>query len=81
MVLSDGPPNTHCSDAGEGEVRQIKMPQHFAHSMSVANAMNPTDLLCYELNGEPLPQPHGFSLRLIAPGLERDCQRQLAQAH
>jgi DMSO/TMAO reductase YedYZ molybdopterin-dependent catalytic subunit len=56
------------SDAGEEEVRQIKMPQHFARSMSLADAMNPNNLLCYEMNGEPLPQPHGFPLRLIAPG-------------
>jgi DMSO/TMAO reductase YedYZ molybdopterin-dependent catalytic subunit len=56
------------SDAGEEEVRQIKMHQNFARSMSVADAMNPNNLLCYEMNGEPLPQPHGFPLRLIAPG-------------
>jgi len=56
------------SDAGEEEVRQIKMPQHFARSMSLADAMNPTNLLCYEMNGAALPQPHGFPLRLIAPG-------------
>jgi DMSO/TMAO reductase YedYZ molybdopterin-dependent catalytic subunit len=56
------------SDAGEEEVRQIKMPQNFARSMSLADAMHPNNLLCYEMNGEPLPQPHGFPLRLIAPG-------------
>lgn len=56
------------SDMGEEEVRQIKMPQHFARSMSLADAMHPNNLLCYEMNGEPLPQPHGFPLRLIAPG-------------
>jgi DMSO/TMAO reductase YedYZ molybdopterin-dependent catalytic subunit len=36
--------------------------------MSLADAMNPNNLLCYEMNGEPLPQPNGFPLRLIAPG-------------
>jgi DMSO/TMAO reductase YedYZ molybdopterin-dependent catalytic subunit len=56
------------SDAGEEEVRQIKMPQHFARSMSLADAMNPRNLLCYEMNGTPLPRPNGFPLRLIAPG-------------
>jgi DMSO/TMAO reductase YedYZ molybdopterin-dependent catalytic subunit len=56
------------SDAGEEEVRGIKMPQNFARSMSLADAMNPDNLLCYEMNGEPLPRPHGFPLRLIAPG-------------
>src|SRR5919109_413151 len=56
------------SDMGEEEIRGIKMPQHFARSMSLADAMSPNNLLCYEMNGEPLPQPNGFPLRLIAPG-------------
>jgi DMSO/TMAO reductase YedYZ molybdopterin-dependent catalytic subunit len=36
--------------------------------MSVAEALNPNNLLCYEMNGEPLPPEHGFPVRLIAPG-------------
>ena len=56
------------SDVGEEEVREIKMPQNFARSMSLADAMNPNNLLCYEMNGAPLPQRNGFPLRLIAPG-------------
>ncbi len=55
-------------DAGEEVVRDIKMPQHFARSLSLADAMNPDNLLCYEMNGAPLPPPNGFPLRLIAPG-------------
>jgi DMSO/TMAO reductase YedYZ molybdopterin-dependent catalytic subunit len=56
------------SDMGTEEVREIKMPQHFARSMSVSDAMDPQNLLCYEMNGEPLPQMHGFPVRLILPG-------------
>ena len=56
------------SDAGEETVREIKMPQHFARSLSLADAMNPNNLLCYEMNGAPLPNPNGFPLRLIVPG-------------
>jgi DMSO/TMAO reductase YedYZ molybdopterin-dependent catalytic subunit len=56
------------SDAGQEEVRGIKMPQHFARSMSLADAMHPHNLLCYEMNGVSLPQAHGFPVRLIAPG-------------
>jgi DMSO/TMAO reductase YedYZ molybdopterin-dependent catalytic subunit len=56
------------SDAGEEIVREIKMTQNFARSMSLADAMNPNNLLCYEMNGAQLPQAHGFPLRLIAPG-------------
>jgi DMSO/TMAO reductase YedYZ molybdopterin-dependent catalytic subunit len=56
------------TDEGEEEVRGITMRQNFARSMSLADAMSPDNLLCYEMNGAPLPQAHGFPLRLIAPG-------------
>jgi DMSO/TMAO reductase YedYZ molybdopterin-dependent catalytic subunit len=56
------------SDMGVEEVRQIKMPQHFARSLAPADALDPRNLLCYEMNGEPLPQAHGFPVRLIVPG-------------
>ena len=36
--------------------------------MSVADAMSPDLLLAYEMNGEPLPRPQGFPVRLIVPG-------------
>jgi len=32
-------------------------------------AMESTTLVAYEMNGEPLPQRHGFPLRMIVPGL------------
>ena len=56
------------SDAGEEVVREIKMPQNFARSMSLQDAMNPNILVCYEMNGAALSQPHGFPARLVAPG-------------
>src|SRR5262249_44906284 len=56
------------SDTGVETVREIKMPQHFARSMSVTDALDPQNVLCYEMNGEALPQMHGFPVRLIAPG-------------
>jgi DMSO/TMAO reductase YedYZ molybdopterin-dependent catalytic subunit len=49
-------------------VRQLTMPQHFARSMALGDALDPNNLLCYEMNGAPLPAAHGFPLRLIAPG-------------
>jgi len=36
--------------------------------MSIAEAMDPNNLLCYEMNGEPLPASHGAPLRLLVPG-------------
>ena len=35
--------------------------------MSWAEATDPANLLCYEMNGQPLPAANGFPLRLIAP--------------
>jgi DMSO/TMAO reductase YedYZ molybdopterin-dependent catalytic subunit len=36
--------------------------------MSLEEALSDDNLLCYEMNGVPLPREHGFPLRLIAPG-------------
>ena len=58
-----------CAD--EGEIKKaddVKFEQHFARSMSLADAMDPKNILCYEMNGAALPADHGFPLRLIAPG-------------
>src|SRR5262245_8209925 len=56
------------TDTGEEEVRKVKVRQNFARSMSLADAMSRDNILCYEMNGAPLPQPNGFPVRLIAPG-------------
>jgi DMSO/TMAO reductase YedYZ molybdopterin-dependent catalytic subunit len=46
----------------------LSITEHFARSMSLEEALSPDNLLCYEMNGAPLPREHGFPLRLIAPG-------------
>jgi DMSO/TMAO reductase YedYZ molybdopterin-dependent catalytic subunit len=56
------------ADGGEEQVRGIKMATSFARSLSLADAMGADNLLCYEMDGGPLPAVHGFPLRLIAPG-------------
>jgi DMSO/TMAO reductase YedYZ molybdopterin-dependent catalytic subunit len=56
------------ADQGEEEVSEIKTVQNFGRSMALADAMSPGNLLCYEMNGAPLPEANGFPLRLIAPG-------------
>jgi DMSO/TMAO reductase YedYZ molybdopterin-dependent catalytic subunit len=56
------------ADEGMETIRDIKVKQNFARSMSVEDAMSPANLLCYEMNGAPLPPAHGFPARLIAPG-------------
>jgi DMSO/TMAO reductase YedYZ molybdopterin-dependent catalytic subunit len=40
----------------------------FARSMALAEAMNPNNLLAYEMNGAPLDSGHGAPLRLLVPG-------------
>jgi DMSO/TMAO reductase YedYZ molybdopterin-dependent catalytic subunit len=56
------------TDAADEQVRDVKVRQNFARSMSIADAMSRDNILAYEMNGVPLPQPNGFPLRLIAPG-------------
>jgi DMSO/TMAO reductase YedYZ molybdopterin-dependent catalytic subunit len=56
------------TDAGDEQVRDTKVRQNFARGMSIADAMSGDNILAYEMNGAPLPQPNGFPLRLIAPG-------------
>ena len=44
----------------------------FQRTISLKKALDPDTLLVYEMNGAPLPQEHGFPLRLIAPGWAGD---------
>jgi DMSO/TMAO reductase YedYZ molybdopterin-dependent catalytic subunit len=53
-------------DAGGG--LDLTITEQFARSMSLDDALDPRNLLCYEMNGEPLPEKNGFPIRLIAPG-------------
>ncbi|MDQ3466626.1 MAG: molybdopterin-dependent oxidoreductase, partial [Chloroflexota bacterium] len=47
---------------------EITITEQFARSMSLADALNADNLLVYEMNSEELPSPHGYPVRLIAPG-------------
>ena len=46
----------------------LTITEQFARSMSLEDALSRDNLLCYEMNGDPLPPEHGFPVRLIAPG-------------
>jgi DMSO/TMAO reductase YedYZ molybdopterin-dependent catalytic subunit len=64
--------NTGIISAGEtGTIPDgggLTITEQFARSMSLDEALDPRNLLCYEMNGEPLPHKNGFPVRLIAPG-------------
>ena len=45
----------------------LHITERFARSMSIDDAMSGDKLLCYEMNGVPLPPDHGAPVRLIAP--------------
>lgn len=65
-ILSAGKTGTVQPDAGGA--LDLTITEQFARSMSVADALRSDNLLCYQMNGEPLPREHGFPVRLIAPG-------------
>jgi DMSO/TMAO reductase YedYZ molybdopterin-dependent catalytic subunit len=58
----------YAHDIGKQKVRDMDLTTPFARSMSVSDAMNPDNLLCYEMNGQPLEAGHGAPLRLLTPG-------------
>ncbi len=41
---------------------------NYTDSFPLEKAMNPTTLIVYEMNGEPLPDHHGAPARVIVPG-------------
>jgi DMSO/TMAO reductase YedYZ molybdopterin-dependent catalytic subunit len=65
-IVSEGMTG-HTTPDGEGGL-DLTITEQFARSMSVAEALGRDNLLCYEMNGLPLPPEHGFPVRLIAPG-------------
>ncbi len=65
-ILTGGATGTTEPDSGGGF--DLSITEQFARSMSLAEAMHPDNILCYEMNGAPLPALHGYPVRLIAPG-------------
>ena len=41
----------------------------YTDTFAFEKAMEPTTMVVYQMNGEPLPQRHGYPVRLIVPGM------------
>jgi len=41
----------------------------YTDTIPLAKALDPSTLVVYQMNGEPLPRIHGFPVRLIVPGM------------
>jgi DMSO/TMAO reductase YedYZ molybdopterin-dependent catalytic subunit len=65
-IVRSGRTGSTKPDGEEG--LDLTITEQFARSMSVRDALARDNLLCYEMNGDPLPPEHGFPIRLIAPG-------------
>jgi DMSO/TMAO reductase YedYZ molybdopterin-dependent catalytic subunit len=65
-IVSGGKTGVIAPDSEGG--LDLTITEQFARSMSIDEALNRDNLLCYEMNGEPLPRSSGFPVRLIAPG-------------
>ena len=65
-----GPGATHLifRGADRGAVEGRDGPVSYERGLSIEEAEEAGALLAYEMNGEPLTPPHGYPLRLIAPG-------------
>jgi DMSO/TMAO reductase YedYZ molybdopterin-dependent catalytic subunit len=64
---ADRGPATFLDNPGGGGA-PLTFTDQFARSMSLEDALGEENILCYEMNGEPLPAEHGAPVRLIAPG-------------
>jgi DMSO/TMAO reductase YedYZ molybdopterin-dependent catalytic subunit len=54
--------------ADSGSVRDAEQTMSYARSLPVRQALHRDTLLAWAMNGEELPEEHGFPLRLIVPG-------------
>ena len=56
----------HGADSGDSE--GIPPGTHFVRAIPIEKAMDPSTLLAYEMNGDPLPAAHGFPVRALVSG-------------
>jgi DMSO/TMAO reductase YedYZ molybdopterin-dependent catalytic subunit len=54
----------------DGADRGVGKAPDFVRNLPIAKALDPDTLLAYEMNGQVLPNAHGFPLRVVVPGWE-----------
>lgn len=60
----------NASGINEGAMEvKVHAADGYADTFSIEKALEPTTLIAYRMNGEPLPQRHGYPARIIVPGL------------
>jgi DMSO/TMAO reductase YedYZ molybdopterin-dependent catalytic subunit len=58
------------SRPGDGAVEVLlHAADGYTDTFAFEKAMEPTTLVVYQMNGQPLPQRHGYPVRVIVPGL------------
>src|SRR5262249_34135636 len=67
LKLAGGDVNAPFVEVDGADVGVAKTPD-FVRSMPMKKAMHPATLLALKMNGEPIPELHGFPVRLIVPG-------------
>jgi DMSO/TMAO reductase YedYZ molybdopterin-dependent catalytic subunit len=53
-----------------GADRALGSMQDYIRQLPMDKAMHPDTLIAYEMNGQPIPELHGFPLRAVVPGWE-----------
>lgn len=56
------------ADTGQEKLAEQNLEQPFARTLPISQAAREDILLCYEMNGQPLPHGHGAPVRLVVPG-------------
>ena len=66
--LRDGAVEVVLHGADSGAFKGVPGEHTFSRSLPLGKALHPDTLLAWEMNGEPLPLPHGAPLRSVVPG-------------
>lgn len=68
----DGVPLRRLIEASNPQEAAVEVFLHaadgYTHSVSLEKALEETTLVAYRMNGEPLPERHGYPVRVLVPG-------------